>query len=52
MQIVKCTIHNVVFRLPTDVGEFALGELHKEVESCQLHLEEFPDCKLVEISNV
>ena len=52
MQIVKCMIHDVEFRLPTDVEEFTLGKLHQEVESCQLHLEEFPDCKLVETTSV
>ena len=49
MQAVRCPVHNVVFRLPTSDEEFALGKLHSQVESCQLHLVEFPDCKLEEI---
>ncbi len=51
MQTVRCLIHDVVFRLPTSDDEFVLGKLHSQVELCQLHLVEFPDCKLVEICN-
>ena len=51
MQTVKCPVHEIVFRLPTSNDEFSLGELHLEVELCQLHLTEFPECKLEEIRN-
>lgn len=51
MQTVRCPVHDVVFRLPTRNDEFILGKLHSQVELCQLHLEEFPDCRLVEIDN-
>jgi len=50
MQTVRCPDHDVEFRLPTSDEEFALGKLHQEVENCQLHLIEFPNCKL-EICN-
>jgi len=46
LQVVKCIIHNLEFKLPATDEEFVSGSLHDEVEKCQSHLLENPYCKL------
>jgi hypothetical protein len=45
MELVKCLIHEVGFRLPSTEKEFQAGELHDQVELCVKHHEEFPNCR-------
>ena len=49
MELVKCLIHEVEFRLPVTKEEFLAGKLHDQVELCVKHHEEFPDCKFKKI---
>jgi len=47
LQVVRCTVHNLEFKLPSSEEEFVSGELHSEVENCQDHILNNPSCKLV-----
>ena len=38
LQIVRCIVHDLVFRLPITDEELVSGNLHDEVERCQSHL--------------
>ena len=49
MELVKCLIHEVEFRLPVTKEEFQEGKLHDQVKLCVKHHEEFPDCKFGKI---
>jgi len=49
MQLVRCSVHDLEFRLPTMEEEFITGKLHDEVERCQCHVEENKECKLVSL---
>lgn len=51
MQVVRCLVHELEFKLPTTDDEFTIGTLHNEVEKCQSHLHENPKCKLVDDSD-
>jgi len=50
MQIVRCIHHDLEFRLPTTNEEFTSGNLHEEVEKCQLHLHQNPKCRFGELN--
>lgn len=47
MQLVRCLLHDLEFKLPSTEEEFVSGVLHSEVESCQDHILQNPSCKLV-----
>jgi len=51
MELVKCLLHDLEFRLPTSEDDFISGRFHDEVERCQSHIEGSSDCKFVNISN-
>jgi len=51
VQVVRCLVHELEFKLPTTDDEFTIGTLHNEVEKCQSHLHENPKCKLVDDSD-
>ncbi len=46
MKIVKCSIHNVEFQLPTTEEEYLSGELHNETIRIQTHSEDNHQCKM------
>ena len=46
MKIIRCSIHNVEFQLPTTEEEFLSGELHDETIRIQTHSEDNPQCRL------
>ncbi len=49
--IVKCYTHKEIFKLPASDEEFISGSLHEEVEKCQVHSLENPDCIMEEITD-
>jgi len=49
MQLVKCTLHNIEFRLPSIHDEFLSGKLHDDVERLSDHHQQFSACKFVEV---
>ena len=48
MQKLVCTCHGVAFEIPTSEQEHYDDHLHAQILSCEKHLNEFPDCVLVE----
>lgn len=51
MKKIHCNVHHTSFTLPTTDEEFNSGSLHDEVEKCQTHIRENPDCRLEEAPN-
>ena len=49
MELVKCSIHGLEFKIPASKEEFLSGKLHEQVELCVKHHEEFPDCKFEKV---
>lgn len=46
---IHCSVHHTLFKLPTTDEEFSSGGLHGEVEKCQAHILESPDCRLEKV---
>ena len=51
MRRLKCTFHQISFRLPENEGEFLSGTLHDDLDVCHSHLVENPSCNLEEDDN-
>jgi len=49
MQLVKCSTHHDVFRLPVTDEEYVSGKLHDNVESLCKHTKLYGHCKFVEV---
>jgi len=49
MNVINCNIHNVNYRLPETETEFLSGEFHNDILELENHIEQNPDCVLLEI---
>jgi hypothetical protein len=48
MKAIKCNQHGEKFTIPTEDNEFISGKFHSDVERCQLHHEQYPECRFIE----
>jgi len=49
MYKMKCIKDGTEFQLPSTDQEFQSGKFHDQVELCQAHIEESPDCRFKEV---
>lgn len=51
MKEIACKNHSLQLTIPTTEDEFRSGKYHQDVEHCQAHHEEYPECKFEEVLN-
>lgn len=51
MKELTCNKHSLTVVIPSTDDEFLSGKYHHNVESFQLHHQQFPECRFIECEN-
>jgi len=45
MQQIACKKHSLLLTIPITNEEFLSGKYHQDIERCQLHHKQYPECR-------